>query len=281
MTIDFSPARWEKIKEDARLWWAGELERPLIQVRLAGRDPGGPAPSLPAQDFDSFHDVSVSADRIVARWEYDLSRVAYRGDAFPCRRPNFGPALIAGFLGVPPENVAGTTWYDAPEKKPLRALRFEFDPDNALFKRVKELCRAASERFDGRVQISLPDLAHPLDILPVFRPTGELLCDLYDDPETVERVIWNLHDLWGRYIDEFTAVLQPANPGYTGWEMIFPGSPTTSPSATSPTWSAPRCSGGSCGPNSRRATRAWSTPSTTSTARASCRVLMRCSPWRA
>ena len=38
MPIRFAGSRWAKVREDARLWWAGELDRPLIQVRLTGAD---------------------------------------------------------------------------------------------------------------------------------------------------------------------------------------------------------------------------------------------------
>ena len=34
MSIDFNPKRWETVKRNSRLWWAGELERPLIQATL-------------------------------------------------------------------------------------------------------------------------------------------------------------------------------------------------------------------------------------------------------
>ncbi len=40
MPIDFSPARWQKTRENYVRWWEGELDRPLIPVVVSGRDPG-------------------------------------------------------------------------------------------------------------------------------------------------------------------------------------------------------------------------------------------------
>ncbi len=42
MSIDFSDYRWERIKENSRAWWAGELKRPLIHFHDQVRDPGRP-----------------------------------------------------------------------------------------------------------------------------------------------------------------------------------------------------------------------------------------------
>ena len=39
MCLDFSTKRWNKVRDNARKWWSGELGRPLIQVGLTGRDP--------------------------------------------------------------------------------------------------------------------------------------------------------------------------------------------------------------------------------------------------
>ena len=52
MAIDFAFDRWATIKDDAHRWWSGELKRPLIQMRLTGRDPGRPAKKLLLDLYD-------------------------------------------------------------------------------------------------------------------------------------------------------------------------------------------------------------------------------------
>jgi hypothetical protein len=214
-----------RIQRDADLWWAGKLDRPLVQIRLQGAGPSGPAPFLAREDFDSHQPLTATPEQIVDRWAYDLSGERYLGDAFPTRRPNFGPAVVANFLGAELHNGSGTTWATAAPVSELSRLRFEYDPDNFWLRRVREVMRLAAERFRGMVQIGLPDLAGPLDILGVFRPAEELFLDMVDQPAEVERLIWQLHELWWRYLEEFHALLRPANPGYSSWEYLFSSAP--------------------------------------------------------
>ena len=226
MAIEFDPRRWEKIAEDARAWWAGQLERPLMQVRLRGADPGRAKPDIPARRITSHYDLSIPAEEIVDRWDYDLSRTKFLGDAFPNASPNFGAGALAAFLGARIYNTEDATWFVVEEELEIGEITLEWDADEEWFERAKEVCRAAIERWRGAVQVDMVDLGGTLDVLSTFRPSDKLMFDLFDDPEVVERVNWRIHELWMRYFDEFSAILQPANPGYTTWTPIFSEEPT-------------------------------------------------------
>ena len=225
MPIAFSNARWEKIREDARKWWAGELGRPLVQAVLHGRDSGRAEPGIPTRHFTAQYDLSISPEQIVDRWDYGLSCNEYLGDAFPQVWPNFGPGVAAGFMGAELEIAHNTVWFVPEEQQEIADIRFQYDPDNLWLNRVKALCRAATERWEGLVQVGMTDLGGNLDILSTFRPSEKLLLDLYDAPEEVKRLTWDAHELWWRYYDEISDVLQPVNPGYTAWTPIYSESP--------------------------------------------------------
>ena len=63
-----------------------------------------------------------------------------------------------------------------------------------------------------------------MDILSVFRPGENLLLDLYDHPEEVIRLIWEIHELWHRFYQEINDVLQPVTPVIpTGRKFIVTG----------------------------------------------------------
>lgn len=221
MSIDFSRDRWEKIREDARLWWAGKLKRPLIQVILGGRDPGRPEPKLPAYHRTARYGFSVSPEEIVDRWDYDLSRVRFLGDAFPAQRPDFGPGVVAVFVGAAGEVDDNTVWFHPKEDKAVSELRLECEPENVWFKRIADIYRVALERWEGRVLMGMTDLGGAVDILSTFRPGEKLLLDLYDEPAAVKRVTWQIHDIWFKYFDEFNAILFPTNPGYSAWTHLY------------------------------------------------------------
>ena len=225
MAVDFSPERWGKIKEDARKWWAGELERPLIQITLSGKDPGKPQPSLPSYEFASFYDLSVPAEEIVKRWDYDLSCKKYMGDAFPCIWPNFGAGVMSAFMGAVLENANDTVWFHPEKMQEITEVSFAYKPDNAWLRRVKDVYKAAMEHWAGLVQVGMADLGGNLDILSVFRPSEKLLLDLYDQPDAVKSLTWQAHELWFKYFGEFNKILQPENPGYTAWAPIFSEEP--------------------------------------------------------
>lgn len=225
MTIHFDQQRWERIKADASAWWRGELERPLIQARLHGADPGRPEPDLPCYEFTSFYDQSIPAEAIVDRWDYDLSATRYLGDAFPQVRPNFGPGVIAAFMGCPLENGEDTVWFHALEDSDLSTLTLRVDENNPWYRRIVSLTKAAIDRWQGLVQIGMTDLGGNLDILASLRDTQPLLLDLFDKPEEVERLNQESHTCWWQCFEAFNRILQPANPGYSSWAEIYSESP--------------------------------------------------------
>jgi len=225
MGIKFPSERWAKIRENSRQWWNGELKRPLVQVILTGCDPGRPEPKLPYYAFQSSYDFSVPVEVIVDRLDYELSCREYLGDAFPAFWPNFGAGIMVGFLGAEVIPRLDTTWFHPAQPVDIRDLRFEYDPNNPWLQRVKALMQATADRWQGQVQIGMTDLGGNLDILFSFRPNEQLLFDLYDHPDEVRRLTWEIHDLWWRYFTELDAIVHPTNPGYTAWAQIFSETP--------------------------------------------------------
>jgi hypothetical protein len=226
MPIDFSADRWRRVKENARLWWEGRLGRPLIQVRVSGRDPGRRPPKLARVSRDTTsYDLSVSPEDIVDRWDYDLSCIEYLGDAFPAVWPDFGPGVLAAFLGANAEPATGTVWFRPKEEKEISDIHFEYDPENVWLKRVKEICRIAMDRWEGLVQVAMTDLGGNLDVLSTFRPGEKLLTDLIDHPDEVKRLTTEEHRAWWRCFEEIDSILRPENPGYTAWCPIFSETP--------------------------------------------------------
>lgn len=228
MAIDFSAARWRTLKDHFRAWWAGELERPLIQLTLGGRQPSRPKPDLPYHHFTSFYDLSVPAAQIVDWWEYHLETQLYTPDAFPHAIPYFGPGVAAAFLkGGQLHNTpeTGTSWFRPERELEPAELRLEHSPDSPWWHRVCSLYETARDRFGGLVQLDMTDLGGNLDLLSTFRPGEKLLLDLYDHPAEVQRLTWEAHHLWWFYFQRLAALSGPQNPGYTAWTTIYSEQP--------------------------------------------------------
>lgn len=222
MAIDFDQSRWEKIKADARAWWAGELDRPLIHYYLDGRAPGRPEPRLPKLPRGvAQYDTSITPEDIVDRFDYDLSCQQFLGDAFPHVFPNFGPGVLSTVFGATATPAEGTVWFCPETEKEVQDLHFRYDPCSQWMQRIKSIGRCAAERWQGQVQVSVPDLGNNLDILSTFRPGEKLLLDLYDHPEEVKRLTWEAHEAWWEAYSDITNAMRPPNPGYTMWLPIF------------------------------------------------------------
>ncbi len=206
---------WAKIKEDSRRWWAGDLGRPLIQVRLKDRARLSASGGPPGHAFASYYPMSVPVEQIVDRWDEDLDATVHLGDAFAHVCPNFGPGVIAAFMGADLVNGDDTVWFYPTAEIDMSSHNFACDPENPWLRRCRDLVAAAVDRWQGRVQCAFTDLGGNLDILSTFRPSEKLIYDLYDCPEQVKRLTWAAPDLWWRCFQEFETLMHPTNPGYS------------------------------------------------------------------
>ena len=149
------------------------------------------------------------------------------GDAFPVCWPNFGPGVIAAFMGALLEcsKEAGTCWFRPVDDNEIADIDLKCDPENVWLRRIADIYDAALERWEGLVQVSMTDLGGNLDILSTFRPGEKLLLDLCDYPDQVKRVTWQAHHEWFDSFEQLNSILQPVNPGYTAWASIFSSEP--------------------------------------------------------
>jgi len=223
--IDFTRGRWERVKETARRWWDGDLGRPLVQIATVTHDPGRPEPFLPHEFYTSAYDPSVSAGRIVDRVDYDLSRLAFHGDAFPHFMPFFGAGVLAAFMGARLDQREETCWFHPPDVRDAPDISLELDPGNRWFRRIGDIYRAGIERWEGLVQLGMTDLGGSLDVVASFLPGEKLLLGMYDHPGEIRRLNDEVHAAWWECHDRYNALLQPVNPGYTAWTPLFSEEP--------------------------------------------------------
>lgn len=227
MPIVFSPTQWEAVRTNSEAWWAGTLERPLILAVLHGRDPGRPQPPAPLLSQETCTDFSWSAEALIDRIDYELSQRVYLGDAFPYFNMDcFGPGVLSAMLGARLDNSTGRVWFFPNEEQDIQDIHFAYDPENPWLKRVKEIYRAAAERWQGQVLVGMTDLGGNLDVLSTFRPSEKLLLDLYDHPAEVERLTWEAHEAWHRVYNDINAILAPVTPGYSDWSTIYSAQPS-------------------------------------------------------
>jgi len=175
--LQFTEEDWAHVERDTMAWWTGELERPL--VHLTATDPVLGAPNF---QFLSNYPLDMPVEDIIDRYEPTFAATHYYGDAYPKWWPNFGPGIMAGFLGARVHSVA--------------------DPSET-------------------VTVGHTDLGGNLDILASLRETEGLLFDVIDYPDEVVRLVERVTDLWLRYYAELDAMIRPACRGTTCWAPIW------------------------------------------------------------
>jgi 5-methyltetrahydrofolate--homocysteine methyltransferase len=226
MAINFSPDRWRQIKATYQKWWENKIDRPLTGVFLYGRDPGRLEPDTPLLSQKTCTFLHIPAEKLVDRLDYELSKYEFLGDCFPyVNLDAFGPGVLAAFCGARLDNSSGGVWFHAEKISEISDIHIKFDPDNKWFIRIKDICKAAMDRWQGQVLVGMPDLGGTMDVLATFRTTENLLMDLIDSPEEVTRLMWEIHHAWHRAYEEINSVLQPYNPGYSDWSRIYSDKP--------------------------------------------------------
>jgi 5-methyltetrahydrofolate--homocysteine methyltransferase len=215
--IHFTEADWERIERDWAAWWAHELERPLFWITETV-----PTEDLPTlQHFHSNYPLDMPADDVIDIVDQHMDATRWHGDAMPKWWPNFGPGIQAGFTGAKVNSVPETVWFTPDELLPIGELDLDYEADNVWWERVQNLTRAAVERWGGLVQVGHTDLGGNLDILASFRETQNLLYDLMDAPDEVERLVGEITALWLRYYDELDAIIRPTCRGTSNWDSIW------------------------------------------------------------
>lgn len=224
--IRFTDKNWERVLENYRKWRRNELGRPILPCVFYGRDAGRSAPSNELLSFANVTDLSVSAEQIVDRIDYELSCCEFYGDAYPYfNMSHFGPGVVAAFLGAELESSPSTVWFHPKQIKPVEDLHFEYDADNVWLNRLKDIYAEGMKRWRGEVVLAMTDLGGVFDILATFRGTENLLTDLYDAPEEVARLVREIQSLWLRYYDEFNEILKGSR-GYSDWGTILSEQPS-------------------------------------------------------
>ncbi|HUT57798.1 MAG TPA: hypothetical protein VNA25_08085 [Phycisphaerae bacterium] len=217
--VQFTPQDWQRVREAWSAWWAGELARPIVMLERSTV----PAEELPdAPGFVPQLGLDMPADEVVDRYEAHLAARRYYGEAWPKWWVNFGPGVMAGFLGARVNVAPSTVWFEpAGPVGEIAELDLRYDADNVWWRRVQDLTRAAVRRWGDSVSVGITDLGGNLDILSSFRTPGQMMLDLCDAPEHVERLIRRITELWLRYYAEQHAVIGPAGAGTTPWAAIW------------------------------------------------------------
>ena len=220
INLHFTNEDWDRIARDWFAWWSGELKRPLVVT--SAQDPPTHPDAPQAPHFTSELPLDMPVDQVLDLYERELERTHFIGDAWPKWWPNFGPGIMAGFVGARVRSVPETVWFEpSGALPPIDDVQITRDEGNVWWQRIADLTAAAVARWGDRVSVAHTDLGGNLDILASLRTTEQLLFDVYDAPEAVERLVGAITVAWLAYYDSLHHMIEPAGRGTTPWAAIW------------------------------------------------------------
>jgi len=220
MNINFTPEDWARIEKTHMDFWSGKLDRPLLFLNKKRETPW---PELPyAPNFWPELPNKMSAEEVISRYESHLeAKEGWIGDNFPKQWVNFGPGILAGYLGAKVGVAKDTVWFDPADEKKISEIFPKLDKDNFWYKRVLELTKVAAERWKGKAAIGCTDIGGNLDVVASLRGTQNLLFDCMDEPEEVQRACKDVTKIWIDVFNELAEIIDTNGCGHTPWAPIW------------------------------------------------------------
>lgn len=215
LKLQFSEKRWQRVESVWAEWWAGELDRPLVVLECV--EWADLLTPHYASTFLGNYPLDLPPGELLELFVPRLEATHWLGDAFPRFWPNFGPGIVAAFAGARVHPVPDTTWFSPKQTGAIEELRVTCEAQNAWWQRVYEVTLAAVQRWGRQLAVGLTDLGGNLDILASLRGTEQLLLDLYDAPEQVDRLVCEITENWLLCYDKLHAPIQAAGRGITCW----------------------------------------------------------------
>jgi len=219
MNLHFSDQDMQRVKQDWIEWWAGTLDHPFfggeaVDDALAGQ----PFQYNEVTPVESEH---LPAQDILAGVEAFGETIHWFGGAYPKFWPNYGPGVLAAFLGSELHIRPDTVWFDPLSVEQLADFQPCFDPHNLWWQRVQRLTGLATQRWQGKAMVGLTDLGGNLDILASLRSSEKLLLDLSDAPEEVLRICSGITQVWMHCYDLLFNLTNGNQWGSCGWSPLW------------------------------------------------------------
>lgn len=220
--IQFTQADWDRIERDWTAWWMHELDRPMVMIEQFIP----PSPDYPGYDYweeliPYNFPLDTPVEEVIDHVTVQISSLRWYGDAWPRWWPNFGPGIIAAFLGAGVQAAPDTTWFEPARQCDISELDPQYEANSLWWQRVKAVTNEASARWADQVCVGFTDLGGNLDILASLHTTQQLLYDVMDAPDEVARLVGRVSRLWLSYYELLYEIVKPVDRGTTPWARIW------------------------------------------------------------
>ena len=163
MNLHFSEHDMQRVKQDWIDWWAGTLEHPFFGIEALDDSLAGTP--FTYNQVTPVENDELSVDQILDGIEQFGEGIHWIGGAYPKFWPNYGPGVMAAFLGSELHIRPDTVWFDPLDVESLEKIQPRLDPQSLWWQRVYKLTDLATRRWQDKAMVGLTDLGGNLDIL--------------------------------------------------------------------------------------------------------------------
>ncbi len=176
--------------------------------------------------YRDMEDKYRNAERMVARYRHFCRNHVFLAESFPNINIDFGPGSMAGYLGANIVFNDDTVWFEHCVEDWASLPPLKFDARNSWWQKhirlAEDVRRLAGEDF----YIGMPDIMENMDVLASLRGTQDIIYDLIDDPDEIEKRIGQINSIYFEYYDRFYEHVKNASDGgscYTVFQIWGPG----------------------------------------------------------
>ncbi len=155
-----------------------------------------------------------------------LHKHFFGGVAFPNLWINFGPGILAAWLGAQPIFKSNTMWFGNQNLRGIMSIddiaRVDIDKNNVWWKRVVSATKVAVSRHHGKFIVGMTDIGGVLDVIAALRGTVEVVKDMYFNANKLILAIENVTDIWIRCYNElYNIMVSTGHEGSSAWMGIW------------------------------------------------------------
>jgi hypothetical protein len=218
MQLQFKP-ELDKTLASWNSFWSGTNQRPMLLATLPrpGCKVVEAPPYLTAFDCD-FHDLA----RQLLAWAETHD---FLGDTIPNYYLEFGPETFAAYLGCDLQLAEdrSTSW-SIPFVEDWDQVEIRFNRESYWWQRTLEAFDILRRALDGKMMLAAPTLLGNLDALSSLRGPQQLLYDLVDRPEQVQRALAQVRQAHSEAMAALAAELDMDRSGAMNVEgLYYPG----------------------------------------------------------
>jgi hypothetical protein len=213
---------WESARERFNAFWAGEmLDRCCISVTAPSNSPKEFTLELkePKDLYELWTDIECRYNMEMFVFAHGF----YGGEAFPYTWNNLGPGVMASFLGADYTLDESSVWFG---RKPIitdlaSRPKIELNEQHELWNALVSLTEHFAENAPGKYLMGVTDLGGNLDIAISLLGSQQLILNMIDYPEEMNKFIAEIDDVWFICLERLFNIISQHVEGYSTWMNLW------------------------------------------------------------